>query len=89
MAGGIGRRLIELERRLPVPRSRAPCARLPWLGRVPNDDLVWMENVLGHGEMTESDRLRFIEIEAAATRRMLAGWPSWAVARERYDRGRL
>jgi hypothetical protein len=72
MAGGIGRRLIDLERRLSVPRSRAPCARPPWLGRVSSDDLIWMENV-GHGEMTESDRLRFIEREAAATRRMLAG----------------
>ena len=44
------------------------------------DDLAWMEHALRAGEMTEPDQLRFTETEAAATRRMLDGWPAWDVA---------
>ena len=72
------RRLRAIEARLAPLRPPAPASA--WLSWVDVDDLDWAEGVLyeaelGTREVTEQDLLRFIEIEAAATRRMLAGEP--------------
>jgi hypothetical protein len=77
MAGAIARRLAAIEARLaPLrPRPATPEA-LAWLGWVSCDDLVWLEGLLREDrEPTELERVRVIEIEASATRRMLAGEP--------------
>ena len=74
----IARRIAELEARLVPLRPPAPGAPPPWLAFATRDELVELEALLeliegGEREPTEVDRLRCIEIEARATRAMLAG----------------
>jgi hypothetical protein len=76
----LDRRLVELEAQLALPRPKADLEALcPWLRWVSHDDLDWLEQLyrsMEHGaEPSEVDRLRAVEIEARATRAMLAGEP--------------
>jgi hypothetical protein len=76
MASAISRRLRDLERRLAPLRPRA----LDWIAWMTNaelDDLEEQYRLAAEDgrEPTPMDVLRAIEVEAAATRRMLAGEP--------------
>ena len=67
-------RLAALEARL--ARYRPPAPAPAWLGATTRGELEWLEQLTGAVEgrtrqPTPADMLRAIEIEAAATRRML------------------
>jgi hypothetical protein len=73
----IGRRLRALERRLAPLRPPAVPAWIRWTTHAELDDLEERYRLAAEAgrELTELDVLRVIEVEAAATRRMLAGEP--------------
>jgi hypothetical protein len=82
----IGRRLGALEARL-APLRRSPDGQAGWLRWSTRGELDELEEItyaheIEGRELTEIERLRAVEIEAAATKRQLAGEPSWSTDRE-------
>jgi hypothetical protein len=78
MTAALARRIAELEARRGVPRE--PGAAPAWLRWATGDEVDQLEQLYravetGAREPTESDQLLCIEVEAAATRLMLAGEP--------------
>ena len=76
----IARRLADLEARLEPLRPSAPGAPPPWLAWASRGELLELETLLepieaDERDPTEVDQLLALEIEARATRRMLAGEP--------------
>jgi hypothetical protein len=79
MSRAIARRLAALEGRLAPLRRRSPAAEFAWLTWCSVDELLELERLaeavhFGR-ELTAAEKLRAVELEAAATRRMLVGEP--------------